>query len=157
MIHRFTADEWQRARSIRLRALQDTPDAFGATYERDVAITEERWRSRLGSEESATFVALVDGKDVGLVAGAAYDSDAGLYSMWVAPEARGQGVGDALVEAVIAWARQRGHAKLYLDVGDENRAAIALYSRHGFEPTGHTGTLDPPRTHVLEHQRVLHL
>lgn len=155
MIHRFTPDDWQRAREIRLRALSDTPDAFGATYEQAVAITEQRWRSRLGAEESATFVAVVDGKDVGLAVGSSYDSEAGLYSMWVAPEARGQGVGDSLVEAVIAWARRHGHTKLLLDVGDENEAAIALYERHGFEPTGHTGTLDPPRTHVLEHQRAL--
>lgn len=38
---------------------------------------------------------------------------------------------------------------------DVKRAGIRLYVRKGFEPTGVTGTLPPPRVHILEHQRGL--
>ena len=60
---------------------------------------------------------------------------------------------DALMTAAIAWGRQQHLARLLLDVGDENVPAIALYGRHGFQPTGELGTLPAPRTHVTEHRR----
>ena len=41
-----------------------------------------------------------------------------------------------LVEAITAWARARGAARLYLWVTSTNHPAIALYRRCGFRPTG---------------------
>ena len=98
--------------------------------------------------------------DLGLVVGAPFDGRegaAGLFAMWVAPEARGSGIADRLVQAVIDWASERGYERLLLDVADDNKAAIKLYERMGFEPTGNTGTLPPPRTHVREHERAFSL
>jgi ribosomal protein S18 acetylase RimI-like enzyme len=77
--------------------------------------------------------------------------------MWVAPEARGHGVGEQLILAVKDWARSAGHARLLLDVADGNLPAVALYERMGFEPTGEIGSLPPPREHVAEHRRALDL
>jgi ribosomal protein S18 acetylase RimI-like enzyme len=77
--------------------------------------------------------------------------------MWVAPEARGQGVGNALIDAVIEYARSSGAIRLLLDVGDHNQQAIALYARKGFKPNGQTGSLPAPRNHIREHQRELRL
>jgi GNAT superfamily N-acetyltransferase len=74
--------------------------------------------------------------------------------MWAEPEARGSGVATALVESAIDWARSRGFERIVLDVGDHNARAIAFYGRMGFEPTGATGTLPEPRTHILEHERA---
>jgi len=68
----------------------------------------------------------------------------------VAGEARGRGVGAALVAEVIAWARARGLQRLFLDVGAHNTAARRLYERHGFVATGATGTLPPPREAIRE-------
>ncbi|WP_394841146.1 GNAT family N-acetyltransferase [Pendulispora brunnea] len=157
-IHRLTADEGPRLRAVRLRALRDAPDAFGTTFEEANAWRAETWTSQL--EKLATFVAARDGMDIGLARGAPHDDveDAAiLLSMWVAPEARGQGVGDALVGAVAAWARAQGFRQLLLDVADTNARAIAFYARLGFFPTGAVSTLPPPREHILEHQRALDL
>jgi ribosomal protein S18 acetylase RimI-like enzyme len=62
----------------------------------------------------------------------------------VTAEARGRGLGRALVEAVIAWARERGAAAIRLDVTDTERArpAAALYRSLGFAPTGERAPLD---------------
>jgi ribosomal protein S18 acetylase RimI-like enzyme len=157
-IQHLSSDEGLRLRTIRLRALADAPDAFGSTYADVAARPLESWSQQL--QEIATFVAVRDGEDVGLVrcaSDAQHHDTAWLISMWVAPEARGQGVGGALIDAVVAYARSNGASRLLLDVGDHNQQAIALYARKGFEPTGETGTLPAPRHHIREHQRELRL
>jgi GNAT superfamily N-acetyltransferase len=62
--------------------------------------------------------------------------------MFVEPAERGRGVGGALVEAVVAWARARGATGLYLWVTATNDSAIALYNRCGFRPTGEQKPLE---------------
>ena len=157
-IKSLAADEGLRLRTIRLRALADAPDAFGTTYDETVARPLDSWAAQL--QEIATFVAVVDGEDMGLVRGARDDlqpDTAWLISMWVSPEVRGQGVGEALIDAVVEWARISGARRVLLDVGDHNQPAIALYARKGFEPNGIIGSLPPPRSHIREHQRELQL
>jgi ribosomal protein S18 acetylase RimI-like enzyme len=63
--------------------------------------------------------------------------------IFVAPEARGQGVGTELLAAVSAEARRRGYAEVRLDVVDGNDRARALYEREGFRAvaTQSTGIL----------------
>jgi GNAT superfamily N-acetyltransferase len=148
---------WARVRAVRLRALADAPDAFGTTLAEDEARPPASWRSRLEARDVATFVAVVEGRDVGLAVGAPYDGVAGLFAMWVAPEARRRGVGGALVGAVVEWARGGGHPRVLLDVGVANPAALALYASAGFRPTGATSHLPPPRERVLELQMALDL
>jgi mycothiol synthase len=52
---------------------------------------------------------------------------------------RGSGLGRALAEAALARARERGCARVELDVNAANPAALALYESLGFE-----GWSDPP-------------
>ncbi|KJZ18047.1 GNAT family N-acetyltransferase [Loktanella sp. S4079] len=52
--------------------------------------------------------------------------------LFVAPEARGDGVGTALLDEVVAEARRRGYRQVRLDVVDTNPRARALYLREGF-------------------------
>jgi RimJ/RimL family protein N-acetyltransferase len=56
--------------------------------------------------------------------------------MMVDSEWRGRGVGSALMEACIAWARQHGAHKLVLEVWPHNATATALYRKYGFEQEG---------------------
>jgi len=55
--------------------------------------------------------------------------------MMVKPGYRGIGIGSALVERAIAWAKMRDLPSLNLGVFPHNEAAIALYERHGFVET----------------------
>lgn len=57
---------------------------------------------------------------------------AGLACVEVALDSRRQGLATCIVEASIAWARQRGADKAYLQTMTNNTAAIALYEPYGF-------------------------
>lgn len=110
--------------------------------------------------ELPTFVAVKDGDDVGLVRCARDKAEidtAWMVSMWVALEVRRAGVGAALVDLVIEWARTNRIRRLLLDVADGNAPAIALYDLKGFKPNGKIGALPAPRQHIREHQRELRL
>lgn len=67
---------------------------------------------------------------------AAVGDEVELISMWVAPSARGQGIGDALIDALTAYAIEHGAGRVLLAVRETNRQAIALYQRHGFVDAG---------------------
>lgn len=59
-----------------------------------------------------------------------------IANLAVAPGDRGTHLGSALLDAVIAAARARRAASLYLEVRDSNRAARALYASRGFVEVG---------------------
>jgi GNAT superfamily N-acetyltransferase len=91
-----------------------------------------------------TLIAEHDEQWVGMAIGLAeapghsLTSGSTLVGMFVDGTARRSGVGLALVESVVAWARARRAACLALWVTSSNDAAIALYRRCGFQPTGAT-------------------
>ena len=159
-IQQLARKDWERWRSIRLRALRDAPDAFATRIEDVEARPSAWWRARFAGSDVANFVAVLEERDVGLVTGGPFegrDQVAGLFAMWVAPHARGAGVSDRLVAAVINWARLAEFQRLVLEVADENLAAVRLYERMGFIATGALGSLPPPRQHIREHERELML
>jgi GNAT superfamily N-acetyltransferase len=61
--------------------------------------------------------------------------DCWLEDLFVSEDARGAGLGGALVEAAMARARERGCRRMELDTGEDNAAALSLYARHGFSAT----------------------
>jgi ribosomal protein S18 acetylase RimI-like enzyme len=91
------------------------------------------------------FVIELDGRAVGLVSGGPsnYTGAAVLTSLWVHPSARGHGVGDRLVRAVVDWSMNEGFGRLLLWVADGNEYAEHLYERNGFARTG--DVTDRPR------------
>ena len=58
-----------------------------------------------------------------------------LISMFVRPQARGRGVGEVLIDAVIGWARQQDATCVHLWVTETNKPARLLYERRGFSLT----------------------
>ena len=85
---------------------------------------------------SGTFVAEAEGEIVGTLHVEASRFGFGELGMAVARPWRGRGVGTALMEAALAWARDQGLHKLSLSVFPHNAAAIALYRRFGFVEEG---------------------
>ncbi len=75
--------------------------------------------------------------------------------MWVAPPARGQGLGAALVGAAADWAAEQGADRLVARVFDDNEPATTVYARLGFLRDGEPvlSRRHPPRTwHVWVHR-----
>jgi GNAT superfamily N-acetyltransferase len=134
-----TSEGWEQVRDVRLRALADAPFAFGSRLEEEQDRPEAFWRSRLESQAAATFLANRGHETVGLVRTFVEPEDitsAKLVSMWVAPPARGEGIGRRLVAAVIRWARDHNATSIELWVTETNASARGLYESCGFVLSG---------------------
>jgi ribosomal protein S18 acetylase RimI-like enzyme len=131
-------------KTVRLRALQDTPLAFGSTYARESQLTDEEWEARaarLTNGRDIGFLGQCDGKYAGLALCFTDEEDprkGQLISMWVAPEARRKGVGRQLIDAIAVWAEERGISTLQLMVTSVNESATRFYEQLGFAKTGRT-------------------
>ena len=140
-VRQATADDWQAYRSLRLDALRHDPDAFGSTLEREQAMTREDWLARLADDTGPSMIAGLDGAWVGLGGGWLYEPGRLMVvAMWTRPEARGHGVGAAVLAAVVEWAHERG-LRPDLWVADDNPRARALYERFGFRADGTSAPL----------------
>jgi ribosomal protein S18 acetylase RimI-like enzyme len=62
-----------------------------------------------------------------------------LEDLYVAADARGAGLGRALVQATIDRARERGSRRIELDTAERNEAAVALYRSFGFDDRAYEG------------------
>jgi putative acetyltransferase len=82
------------------------------------------------------FFALHEGQVLGTCALRRESADTyELCKMAVAPEARGLGLGDALMQAVVEFAREKAARKVYLVSNTKLAPAIGLYRKHGFVTT----------------------
>jgi RimJ/RimL family protein N-acetyltransferase len=96
-----------------------------------------RTAAAIRREDAQFFVAADDGRIVGELGIEFARSGVADFGMMVAADARGRGVGSALVSAAIEWAREAGAHKMTLQVWPDNDAAIALYRKFGFEQEGY--------------------
>jgi ribosomal protein S18 acetylase RimI-like enzyme len=145
-VRRVRPDDWPRLKALRLEALEDTPIGFLERYEDALKIADEGWqfRAHRGSDagDSAQFVAAQgDGPFVGTMVG--FPDGAGSDAVWLAAvyvtpawRRRDRGVADALLDAVVDWARNRHASRVLLEVHEDNLPARAFYRRRGFVETG---------------------
>lgn len=142
ILHLITPDLVWEYKVVRLRALQDSPTSFGSTWLRESQLTDEEWIARaenLIGERATGYLAFRDGRYVGLALCLPDEEEprkGQLISMWVAPEARRQGVGKQLIDAIETWAAARGFSVLQLMVTSVNHSSSEFYKRLGFSLTG---------------------
>ena len=144
VLERITAHNAMVFKAVRLRALQDTPSAFGSTFARESQFDEAEWSKRAGNMNGVRSIGFI-AMDAGVACGIAGcfldqtdDTQAHLISMWTAPTHRQQGVGRLLVNEILDWARNRKVRVLRLMVTSNNNPAIKFYERLGFSMTGRT-------------------
>ena len=137
-IRRLIKEDAAELFPLRLRALQEHPEAFGSSYEDEAKMAVEQWQAMLGDENRAFFGAFHEGKLLGMVLisrnlGKKTKHRANIAAMYVAPEARKLGAGQALIAACIDYAKQQeGVKQVALAVTVGNEAARRLYHRNGF-------------------------
>jgi ribosomal protein S18 acetylase RimI-like enzyme len=149
---RLGTGDWRTYRTIRLAMLQESPWAFGGTYDQAAGNDEHVWKQRL--TDSTVFLARVGPTPAGSAmysdSRTAFPGDCALYGMWVEPRFRRAGVGQALIGAVLDQARAAGKRRVVLGVVADNDAARTLYARAGFVDTGRgdTGPHDDQMTEM---------
>jgi RimJ/RimL family protein N-acetyltransferase len=109
--------------------------------ERDGIATEppvdiEERAVRFAGSVAESGVAVAGGRIVGTLHVSVSRHGFGELGMLVERDWRGHGVGSALLQAAIGWARGRGLHKLCLEVFPHNTAAIGLYRKFGFAEEG---------------------
>lgn len=131
-----SVEDWAAFKAIRLQALADSPTAFGATLADAAAQSDAAWRARVDGP-GPTIVAFDRENPVGM--GGLFVPDgtceAFVWGMWVAPSARGQGLGRAILRELLDRARDQDRTVL-LHVTEGNESARRLYEANGFVPTG---------------------
>ena len=128
--------------ALRRRGLALEPEAFGSSSEDDHTNDPAKVRASLAGELPVRSFGAFRGETlVGVIALGRETKvktrhRGAIYATFVAPEARGHGVGAALMAAALAEARALGLRCAILDVASSAHAARRLYERHGFERFG---------------------
>jgi ribosomal protein S18 acetylase RimI-like enzyme len=136
---RLAPSAWQDYRTLRLLALRTDPHAFEASLEAQRALPDTWWQDRLreavdGRREWLLF-AEQEQRLVGMIGARVSDVPlvADINGVFVTPEARGRGIGDALIRAMLHDLGQDPSiqlVRLYVNVSQV--AARRLYERAGF-------------------------
>ncbi|MFP5219946.1 MAG: GNAT family N-acetyltransferase [Actinomycetes bacterium] len=145
-LRRITPADWRSLRHLRLAALLDEPMAYCERWADAAALDDDAWQARAvrGADGGDAFQVMAwDGARpvataVGFVAEHASLGTpvAWLVGVHVAPDVRGRGLLERLVDAIVAWAREQGATSLHLEVHEANARAQAAYRRLGFADTG---------------------
>lgn len=149
-IRRLQAEDWRLLREVRLEMLSDTPMAYVESLAAARRQTDSQWQERAAAMSSDSSITLVadDGADGSRISGLmrvvikqpqdpSQARQAMLISVYVAPEHRGLGLADQLLdEACSVAGAELGAGVIELGVHEDNARAKAFYARHGFEATG---------------------
>jgi ribosomal protein S18 acetylase RimI-like enzyme len=129
--------------ALRLRALQERPEAFASSAEEEAPLDLARVAERLAPRDDAAVFGAWDGAALCGIVGiqregmAKLRHKAVLWGLYVAPECRGAGHGEALIRhAVQHAARVLGCRQVNLGAHTGNEAALRLYRRVGFRVFG---------------------
>jgi GNAT superfamily N-acetyltransferase len=130
----LTAEQWARAKELRLASLRDSAHAFGGNLETESALSESEWRANF--EKLNYIVASVDGVDSAIMTVENLKGDFGATAWvggcWSSPEYRGVGLLRAMMKFVDEHAQEKGWQRQGLGVWEDNYPAIAAYEKLAF-------------------------
>ena len=130
--HRVTKDEWEKLKDLRLRALADSPRAFGSTLEGTKDKPEETWLKQI--ENTYTYAIEAEGQFVALAV--FRKDDDGVWTIngvWTDPKFRRRGLSKKLFSEILKQAEELSVKTIELSVNATQSDAIELYKQSGFE------------------------
>ena len=134
----LTAEQWARARELRLTSLRDSGHAFGGNLETESVQSESEWRAKF--ETLNYLVASVDGVDSAIMTVENLIGDFGATAWvggcWTSPEFRGAGLLRAMFKFVDEHAQEMGWQRQGVGVWEDNYSAIAAYEKLDFVAMG---------------------
>jgi len=143
LLRPLTPEDAAEFQSLRLRGLQECPEAFASSYEEEANTLPAEIERRLQPKaDSAIVGAFREGTLVGLT-GVQRESmtklahKAFIWGVYVAPHARGHGVGTKVVSQALNYATEKlGVRQVNLGVNARSTAAVELYKKLGFVQYG---------------------
>jgi ribosomal protein S18 acetylase RimI-like enzyme len=130
-------------RDVRLYALQESPTAFSADYQKNLHHPKGYWEDLLTMhpDESTMFLAqladrLLGMSGIGRGSSPKTRHSATIWGVYVMPEWRGLHIAEELIRSCLTWARARKIVAARLGVSATNTSAIRCYERCGFKITG---------------------
>lgn len=139
-------DDAPAFRLLRLEALRELPEGFGATYaevrDEPWAVFDLRFRNEWTSGDNVILGAFRGPRLVGAIGFRRWTREKQrhkgyIWILFVEPDTRGQGTGRRLLRSVIAYARDlEGLHQIQLSVSEDGQAARSLYVACGFESFG---------------------
>lgn len=140
-IRRLTTADAPAYRALRLQGLREHPEAFTSSWEEDEAQPLAATEARLASPHQLLWGAVDGGALRGIVGlellrRAKERHKARVVGMYVPAGLAGRGIGGALLQALLAHARQARLGDLVLTVTEGNASALNLYRKLGFEAFG---------------------
>ena len=142
-IRQLSAPDLPHYRALRLQALMECPEAFGATPRTEQALEDAQILHRFGGGPGQIMWGGFDERG-SLEATLGMYRDIGektmhkghLFAMYVAPHNRGQGLGRRLLDTAIEHARLLNLHQLMLGSNANNHSALHLYEQAGFQSYG---------------------
>ncbi len=140
-IRRLTINDLNSYKQIRLELLKNHPENFGSDPKEEAAFEESMWMKRIENKYVDSY-GVFDGNDIVGIAVCVRNPRkkmkhfAGISSIYVKPETRGQGIARQIIQRIINDCQQNGLEFVRLSVVTENEPAISLYKSLGFEIYG---------------------
>lgn len=144
LFRKLTPEDWQLYKKIRLKSLEDAPQAFESSLIEESNFDEAVWRERLVSSESSFCLgAFLETGELIAIAGFSQghklkiQHKSYLWGVYVLPNARRFGVATGLMKTIIReFDALKVVSSLQLTVAANNTQAVNLYKKFGFKEYG---------------------
>ena len=143
MIREANSADAASFRTLRLEALQNSPIAFSADYQKTFNQPAKHWQDLLSPnpDESSMFIGEQDGKLIAMTGVMRNNSPKTRHSAWiwgvyVTPDWRGLHIAEEIINDCLEWGKARSVVLAKLGVAAVNQPAIRCYERCGFKVYG---------------------
>jgi GNAT superfamily N-acetyltransferase len=134
-LRRFSPDDWQTYKSIRLEALRAEPQFFGASYAFESTLSDEDWKARLLNPLCAVWGLYDSDECIGLT-GIMQDREdptaAFMIASFMRSEYRRKGLSALYYKARIDWASEQGYKLVYVAHRRGNLVSRSANQKFGF-------------------------